>query len=82
MVAGPQLGYFYPEFFMEIDMEGGGVSVRGGSLAGIPNVLIGRGPDYGWSVHVLAARTTSTRSPRRSAAATTRTTPTRASAAR
>jgi acyl-homoserine lactone acylase PvdQ len=25
------------------------MSVRGGSLAGIPNVLIGRGPDYGWS---------------------------------
>ncbi|MGZ4389260.1 MAG: penicillin acylase family protein, partial [Gaiellaceae bacterium] len=49
MVAGPQLGYFYPEFFFEVDMEGGGVSVRGGSLAGIPNVLIGRGPDYGWS---------------------------------
>ena len=49
MVAGPQLGYFYPEFFWEVDMEGGGVSVRGGSLSGIPNVLIGRGPDYGWS---------------------------------
>ncbi len=49
MVAGPQLGYFYPEFFWEVDMEGGGVSVRGGSLPGIPNVLIGRGPDYGWS---------------------------------
>jgi acyl-homoserine lactone acylase PvdQ len=49
MVAGPQLGYFYPEFFWEVDLEGGGVSVRGGSLAGIPNVLIGRGPDYGWS---------------------------------
>ncbi|HEY3182465.1 MAG TPA: penicillin acylase family protein [Gaiellaceae bacterium] len=49
MVAGPQLGFFYPEFFFEIDLEGGGVSVRGGSLAGIPNVLIGRGPDYGWS---------------------------------
>ena len=49
MVAGPQLGYFYPEFFWEVDMEGGGVSVRGGSLAGIPNVLIGRGADYGWS---------------------------------
>jgi acyl-homoserine lactone acylase PvdQ len=49
MVAGPQLGYFYPEFFWEVDMEGGGISVRGGSLAGIPNVLIGRGPDYGWS---------------------------------
>ena len=49
MVAGPQLGYFYPEFFWEVDLEGGGMSVRGGSLAGIPNVLIGRGPDYGWS---------------------------------
>jgi acyl-homoserine lactone acylase PvdQ len=49
MVAGPQLGYFYPEFFWEVDLEGGGISVRGGSLAGIPNVLIGRGPDYGWS---------------------------------
>ncbi len=30
MVAGPQLGFFYPEFFMELDLEGGGVSVRGG----------------------------------------------------
>lgn len=49
MVAGPQLGYLYPEFFWEVDMEGGGMSVRGGSLPGIPNVLIGRGPDYGWS---------------------------------
>jgi acyl-homoserine lactone acylase PvdQ len=49
MVAGPQLGYFYPEFFWEVDMEDGGVHVRGGSLAGIPNVLIGRGTDYGWS---------------------------------
>src|SRR5205807_7899168 len=49
MVAGPQLGYFYPEFFWEVDLEGGEMSVRGGSLAGIPNVLIGRGPDYGWS---------------------------------
>jgi acyl-homoserine lactone acylase PvdQ len=49
MVAGPQLGYFYPEFFWEVDMEGGGLSVRGGSLSGIPNILIGRGPDYGWS---------------------------------
>ncbi|HEX4681044.1 MAG TPA: penicillin acylase family protein [Gaiellaceae bacterium] len=49
MVAGPQLGYFYPEFFWEVDMEGGGISARGGSLSGIPNILIGRGPDYGWS---------------------------------
>lgn len=49
MVAGPQLGFFYPEFFMELDLHGGAFDVRGGMLAGIPLVLIGRGPDYAWS---------------------------------
>ena len=49
MVAGPQLGFFYPEFFMEADLHGGGFDVRGGALAGIPLVLIGRGPDFAWS---------------------------------
>jgi len=49
MVAGPQLGFFYPEFFMEADLHGGGFDVRGGALAGIPVILIGRGPDYAWS---------------------------------
>jgi Penicillin amidase len=48
-VMGPQLGYFYPELFMEVDAHGGGVDVRGGVLPGIPYVLIGRGPDYAWS---------------------------------
>jgi acyl-homoserine lactone acylase PvdQ len=49
MVAGPQLGFFYPEFFMEADLHGGGFDVRGGALAGIPLILIGRGPDFAWS---------------------------------
>jgi len=49
MVAGPQLGFFYPEFFMEADLHGGGLDVRGGALAGIPLILIGRGPDFAWS---------------------------------
>jgi acyl-homoserine lactone acylase PvdQ len=48
-VMGPQLGYFYPELFLEVDAHGGGIDVRGGVLPGIPYVLIGRGPDYAWS---------------------------------
>ena len=48
-VMGPQLGYYYPELFLEVDAHGGGVDVRGGVLPGIPFVLIGRGPDYAWS---------------------------------
>jgi acyl-homoserine lactone acylase PvdQ len=46
---GPQLGYYYPEFFMEVDAHGGGIDVRGGVLPGLPYILIGRGPDYAWS---------------------------------
>ena len=49
MVAGPQLGFFYPEFFMEADLYGASFDVRGGALAGVPLVLIGRGPDFAWS---------------------------------
>jgi acyl-homoserine lactone acylase PvdQ len=48
-VMGPQLGYFYPELFFEVDAHGGGIDVRGGVLPGVPYVLIGRGPDYAWS---------------------------------
>ncbi len=49
MVAGPQLGFFYPEFFMELDLHGASWDVRGGALPGIPLILIGRGPDFAWS---------------------------------
>jgi acyl-homoserine lactone acylase PvdQ len=48
-VMGPQLGFFYPELFMEVDAHGGGIHVRGGLLPGLPYVLIGRGRDYAWS---------------------------------
>ena len=48
-VMGPQLGYFYPELFLEVDAHGGGIHVRGGTLPGIPYVLIGRTRDYAWS---------------------------------
>ena len=48
-VMGPQLGYFYPEIFYEVDVHGGGIHARGGVLPGVPYVLIGRTRDYAWS---------------------------------
>jgi Penicillin amidase len=48
-VMGPQLGFFYPELFLEVDAHGGGIHVRGGVLPGLPYVLIGRTRDYAWS---------------------------------
>jgi acyl-homoserine lactone acylase PvdQ len=48
-VMGPQLGFYYPELFLEVDAHGGGIHVRGGTLPGLPYVLIGRTRDYAWS---------------------------------
>jgi acyl-homoserine lactone acylase PvdQ len=48
-VMGPQLGFYYPELFLEVDAHGGGIHARGGALPGLPYVLIGRARDYAWS---------------------------------
>ncbi|MBM2822650.1 MAG: peptidase penicillin amidase, partial [Thermoleophilia bacterium] len=48
-VAGPQVGYFFPEFFAEMALSGDGFAVRGAVFPGIPLVLVGRGPDFAWS---------------------------------
>ena len=48
-VAGPQVGYFFPEFFAEMELTGAGFAVRGAVFPGVPFVLIGRGPDFAWS---------------------------------
>ena len=48
-VAGPQVGYFFPQFFMEIVLSGGGFDARGALFPGVPFVVIGRGKDYAWS---------------------------------
>jgi acyl-homoserine lactone acylase PvdQ len=50
LVGGPQVGYFFPQFFMEVDLNGGGYNVRGALLPGLPLVVVGRGPDYAWTV--------------------------------
>ena len=50
-VAGPQLGYYYPEISMEQDLHGGGIDARGAAIAGAgPYVYIGRGQDFSWSL--------------------------------
>jgi acyl-homoserine lactone acylase PvdQ len=48
-VAGPQVGYFFPQFFLEADLHGGGFDTRGAIFPGVPFVVIGRGLDYVWS---------------------------------
>jgi len=48
-VAGPQVGYFFPGFFAEMELAGAGFATRGGVFPGVPFVLIGRGPDFAWS---------------------------------
>ena len=47
--AGPQVGYFFPEFFAEMELSGAGFAVRGAMFPGVPMVLVGRGPDFAWS---------------------------------
>jgi acyl-homoserine lactone acylase PvdQ len=49
-VMGPQVGYYYPEFLMELDLHGGGIDARGAAFPGVSlYVLLGRGQHYAWS---------------------------------
>jgi acyl-homoserine lactone acylase PvdQ len=49
-VMCPQVGYFYPQFLMELDLHGGGIHARGAAFPGVSlYVLLGRGRDYAWS---------------------------------
>ncbi len=51
MVAGPQIGYFYPGLTLEVDEEGPGISQRGVTSAPFPGyIFIGRSQDSGWSL--------------------------------
>jgi acyl-homoserine lactone acylase PvdQ len=50
LVAGPQVGYYYPQILLELDLHGGGIDARGAAFPGISlYVLIGRGIDFAWS---------------------------------
>jgi acyl-homoserine lactone acylase PvdQ len=50
-VGGPQVGFFYPGLTLEMDMHAPGVDVRGASALPFPGyMLIGRGPDFAWTL--------------------------------
>lgn len=49
-VMGPQVGYYYPEILLEMDLHGGGLDARGASFPGTSlYVELGRGPTFAWS---------------------------------
>ena len=49
-VMGPQVGYYYPGFLMELDLHGGGIDARGAAFPGVSMyVLLGRGKDFAFS---------------------------------
>ena len=51
MVAGPQIGFFYPGLLLEMDLHGPGIHARGSTSAPFPGyILIGRAQDYAWSL--------------------------------
>jgi acyl-homoserine lactone acylase PvdQ len=51
MVAGPQIGYFYPGLTLEMDLQGPGISQRGVTSAPFPGyIFIGRSQDSAWSL--------------------------------
>lgn len=51
MVAGPQIGYYYPGLTMEMDLEGPGVHQHGAMSVPFPGyIFIGRSEDAGWSL--------------------------------
>jgi acyl-homoserine lactone acylase PvdQ len=50
LVAGPQVGYLYPQALYEADLHGGGIDARGATFPGSgPYVQLGRGQDFSWS---------------------------------
>ncbi len=51
MVAGPQIGYYYPGLTLEMDLEGPGISQRGAMSPPFPGyIFIGRSQDAAWSL--------------------------------
>ena len=50
LFGGPQMGYFRPPVIHEVGLHGGGFDVAGIAVVGSPSVVIGRTPEFAWSV--------------------------------
>lgn len=50
LFGGPQMGYFSPPVIHEIGLHGAGFDVAGIGVVGTPSVVIGRTPEFAWSI--------------------------------
>ncbi|MFD1512590.1 penicillin acylase family protein [Halomarina rubra] len=50
MFGGPQMGYFRPPVIHEVGLHGAGFDCAGIAVVGTPGVVIGRTPEFAWSV--------------------------------
>ncbi|MFC5969811.1 penicillin acylase family protein [Halomarina salina] len=50
MFGGPQMGYFRPPVVHEVGLHGAGFDCAGIAVVGTPGVVIGRTPEFAWSV--------------------------------
>lgn len=48
--GGPQMGYFKPPVVHQIGLHGAGFDVTGIGVVGTPGVVIGRTPEFAWTV--------------------------------
>lgn len=50
LFGGPQMGYFKPPIVHEIGLHGAGFDVVGVGVVGTPNVVLGRAPEFAWTM--------------------------------
>lgn len=48
--GGPQMGYFKPPIIYQVGLHGAGFDVTGIGVVGTPGVIIGRTPEFAWTV--------------------------------
>ncbi|MCG6963723.1 MAG: penicillin acylase family protein [Acidobacteria bacterium] len=57
LYSGPQMGFTVPSITLEGSIHGGGMTVSGMTVAGVPGIIIGRTPHHAWSMQVGHAHT-------------------------
>ncbi|MBN2297471.1 MAG: penicillin acylase family protein, partial [Deltaproteobacteria bacterium] len=57
LYSGPQMGFSVPSIVLEGSIAGGGLTISGMSVPGVPGIVIGRTPHHAWSMQVGHAHT-------------------------
>jgi penicillin amidase len=50
LYSGPQLGFAYPELFVELEVHAPGLDVRGATAPGVPVIAVGHNAHVAWGV--------------------------------